>query len=154
MIQIEDRGVGIPPDQVSMYNTRLSAPPTMDITAFRMMGLAVCGRLAARYNIRVELRCDSGEGTTVYVTLPSNIVILPRPRPYDQGTPQRRLGSYQPPLAVPAAPAAPVWHEMIPGAALPSGPAAGRVPVQPHNGSMPQMAAPVTRPPAELLAVP
>jgi hypothetical protein len=136
-----------------------------------MMGLAVSSRLAARYNIRVELRCDTGEGTTVYITLPSNIVILPRPRGgYEpQGSMQRRVGGYQP-LAVPAGPATPMWHDMIPGA-LPSGPAAGRPPGPPHhlNGAAPRMAAqhmapqqmapqqpapPIPRPAAELLAVP
>ncbi len=155
MIQIEDRGVGIPADQVALFNARLAEPPTMDISAFRMMGLAVSGRLAARYSIRVELRCDTGEGTMVYVTLPSNIVILPRPRQYDGHIPsQRRIGGPAPRQLPPAvtAPVTPMWHEMIPGA-LPTGPAAGRSSPQ-HNGSVPQMVAPTTRPAAELLAVP
>jgi hypothetical protein len=157
MIQIEDRGVGISPEQVALYNARLATPPTMDISAFRMMGLAVSSRLAARYNIRVELRCDSGEGTTVYVTVPSPFVILPRSRGgYDlQATVQRRAGngytSNHQPLAVPAAP---LWHDMIPGA-LPSGPAAGRPPIPLQRRSVPQAAAPPTSlPAAELLAVP
>jgi signal transduction histidine kinase len=80
VVQIEDRGVGMSPEQVNHLNARLAAPPLADITAFRMMGLAVVGRLAARYQIRVELRCDPGFGTVAYVTLPRSILILPRPR--------------------------------------------------------------------------
>jgi signal transduction histidine kinase len=150
IIQIEDRGVGISPEQVVLFNKRLASPPAVDISAFRMMGLAVSSRLAARYGIRVELRCDTGEGTTVYVSLPSSILILPSARRYDMvgsprprqpleagpawgaGTPTRTPVA-MPPLPPPPPPLPPVqpppsWHDMLP-AALPSGPIAGNPPL-------------------------
>ncbi|WP_213456496.1 sensor histidine kinase, partial [Rhizomonospora bruguierae] len=117
IIQIEDRGLGMPADQVGRLNARLAEPPAVDITAFRMMGLAVVGRLAARHRIRVELRCEPGMGTMAYVTLPTPLLVLPRSRMRDgaplrprppvaelSAGPRRELGS-QPaqPLLAPAA---------------------------------------------------
>jgi hypothetical protein len=46
------------------------------------MGLAVVGRLASRYGIRVELRANIEGGTVAQVVLPSTIVLLPN-RPID-----------------------------------------------------------------------
>ncbi|MEU6074369.1 nitrate- and nitrite sensing domain-containing protein, partial [Micromonospora sp. NPDC047074] len=56
LIQIEDRGLGLTDDQLDSLNRRLAAPPSVDVAAFRLMGLAVVSRLASRYAIRVELR--------------------------------------------------------------------------------------------------
>jgi signal transduction histidine kinase len=122
LIQVEDRGVGMRPDQVALLNDRLATPPTADISAFRMMGLAVSGRLAARYGIRVELRSDGGDGTTVYVTLPSNILMVPRSR-FDMVAAIRSRPAAQPSYAA-TNPMTPSWHDMLPPA-LPSGPTAG-----------------------------
>ena len=58
-IQIEDRGLGMTPEQSAALNARFAAPPTIDVAAFRMMGLAVVSRLAYRYGIQVELRRNS-----------------------------------------------------------------------------------------------
>jgi signal transduction histidine kinase len=154
VVQIEDRGVGISPDQVTFFNARLAAPPTIDITAFRMMGLAVSGRLAARYDIQIELRCGPGEGTTVYIKLPAPIVILRHGHSaYDLSAPRQVGGGYQP-LAVPAGPAGSRWPDLG-GGTLAAGPTAGRPPTQParHNGAGPYTGAP-PRGPAELLPVP
>ncbi|SCL66166.1 Signal transduction histidine kinase [Micromonospora eburnea] len=56
LIQVEDRGLGLSDEQLDSLNRRLAAPPTVDVAAFRLMGLAVVSRLASRYGIRVELR--------------------------------------------------------------------------------------------------
>ena len=81
LIQIEDHGVGLSPEQVAFFNTRLAAPPTMDIAAFRMMGLAVIGRLASRHGIQIELHGGRpGQGSTVYVKLPGPTVQFRRGR--------------------------------------------------------------------------
>ncbi|HYN96335.1 MAG TPA: nitrate- and nitrite sensing domain-containing protein, partial [Pilimelia sp.] len=79
-VQIEDRGLGINDDQLVALNRRLSEPPAVDVAAFRLMGLAVVGRLAARYNIRVELRHNAEGGTVAHVSLPSTIVVMPQTR--------------------------------------------------------------------------
>jgi signal transduction histidine kinase len=82
LIQVEDRGLGISDEQLDSLNRRLAEPPAVDVdvAAFRLMGLAVVARLAARYGIRVELRHNSEGGTVAHVSLPSGILILPQYR--------------------------------------------------------------------------
>ncbi|MGN9906185.1 nitrate- and nitrite sensing domain-containing protein [Phytohabitans sp. LJ34] len=101
LIQIEDRGLGLTEDQLDALNHRLSQPPAVDVAAFRLMGLAVVGRLASRYGIRVELRPNVEGGTVAQVTLPSGIVVLPAPRTREQVLTRPRS-----PLAVETSPAA------------------------------------------------
>ncbi|MGN9776292.1 nitrate- and nitrite sensing domain-containing protein [Micromonospora sp. H33] len=77
LIQVEDRGLGLSDEQLDSLNRRLAEPPTVDVAAFRLMGLAVVSRLAARYGIRVELRRNVEGGTVAQVTLPTATVVLP-----------------------------------------------------------------------------
>ncbi|MDG4828469.1 nitrate- and nitrite sensing domain-containing protein [Solwaraspora sp. WMMD1047] len=107
LVQVEDRGLGLADDQLDALNRRLSAPPTVDVAAFRLMGLAVVSRLAARYDIRVDLRRNVDGGTVAQVTLPSHIVVLPMTR--GRGQSLRRPSQ---PLAVESGPQspAPVGH--------------------------------------------
>ncbi|MCW6004522.1 nitrate- and nitrite sensing domain-containing protein [Micromonospora sp. CPCC 205371] len=100
LLQVEDRGLGLTEDQLDALNRRLAQPPTVDVAAFRLMGLAVVGRLASRYGIRVELRPNAEGGTVAQVTLPSGIVVLPKPRTRDQVLSRPRS-----PLAVEPSPA-------------------------------------------------
>ena len=58
VIQVEDRGLGLTEEQMDSLNRRLADPPSVDVAAFRLMGLAVVSRLASRYGIRVELRAQ------------------------------------------------------------------------------------------------
>src|SRR2546421_2120138 len=80
LIQIEGRGLGMSQEQMNMLNERLAEPPTVDVAAFRMMGLAVVSRLASRYRIKVELRPNPDGGTITGVTLPTGVLVLPRLR--------------------------------------------------------------------------
>ncbi|MGX6602807.1 nitrate- and nitrite sensing domain-containing protein [Micromonosporaceae bacterium Da 78-11] len=80
VIQVEDRGLGMSEEQMDQLNRRLAEPPGVDVAAFRLMGLAVVGRLAARYGIRVELRANLEGGTVAQVILPGSIVVLPSRR--------------------------------------------------------------------------
>jgi signal transduction histidine kinase len=80
LIQIEDRGLGMAPEQMNVLNDRLTEPPNVDVAAFRMMGLAVVSRLASRYRIKVELRPNPEGGTITSVTLPTGVLVLPRLR--------------------------------------------------------------------------
>ena len=82
VIQVEDRGLGMSEEQMEALNRRLAEPPNVDVAAFRLMGLAVTGRLASRYGIRVELRANIEGGTVAQVILPNTIVVLPS-RPID-----------------------------------------------------------------------
>lgn len=78
LIQIEDRGLGLSEEQLDNLNRRLAEPSAMDVSAFRLMGLAVVGKLSSRYGIRVELRPNADGGTLAQVTLPSNVLMLPQ----------------------------------------------------------------------------
>ncbi len=101
LIQIEDRGLGLTDEQLDSLNRRLAAPSSVDVAAFRLMGLAVVSRLAARYGIRVELRRNVEGGTVAQVTLPNATVVLPSLRGREQITRPRQ------PLAVEQSPKAP-----------------------------------------------
>ncbi|MEU8409631.1 sensor histidine kinase [Micromonospora sp. NPDC048842] len=113
LIQIEDRGLGLTDDQLDSLNRRLAAPPSVDVAAFRLMGLAVVSRLASRYGIRVELRRNVEGGTVAQVTLPAATVVLPSNRGREQVLTRPRQ-----PMAVEQAPLTPAGHaEQFAGAA-------------------------------------
>jgi len=80
LVQIEDRGLGMTDEQLRSLNERLMSPSTIDVSAFRMMGLAVVARLASRHDVRVELRRGSETGIVANVALPSSILVLPKIR--------------------------------------------------------------------------
>ncbi|MEV0213297.1 nitrate- and nitrite sensing domain-containing protein [Micromonospora sp. NPDC050695] len=105
LIQIEDRGLGLTDDQLDSLNRRLAAPPSVDVAAFRLMGLAVVSRLASRYGIRVELRRNVEGGTVAQVTLPAATVILPSNRGREQVLTRPRQ-----PMAVEQTPLTPIGH--------------------------------------------
>jgi signal transduction histidine kinase len=144
VIQVEDRGLGMSEEQMDQLNRRLSEPPSVDVAAFRLMGLAVVGRLAARYGIRVELRPNLEGGTVAQVTLPSSIVVLPSRRDALRG------GSGAiPELGGPSG----GWETLPAGrtatATLPAlSPAPMPDPHQPVHPSLPMF--PSQRPPAEI----
>ncbi|MEU9507504.1 sensor histidine kinase [Micromonospora sp. NPDC048170] len=100
LIQVEDRGLGLTDDQLDSLNRRLAAPPSVDVAAFRLMGLAVVSRLASRYGIRVELRRNVEGGTVAQVTLPAAAVVLPPVHSRDQQItrPRQPLAVEQSPL--------------------------------------------------------
>ncbi|GLY96342.1 nitrate- and nitrite sensing domain-containing protein [Actinoplanes sp. NBRC 103695] len=149
VIQVEDHGLGMSEEQMNQLNARLAEPPSVDVAAFRLMGLAVVGRLSSRYGIRVELRTNVEGGTIVQVTLPSNIVLLPH-RPIDgppPRTPQVDRGySY----GVDALPSGRTTTATLPPAPEPSWRA--ELPSQSSHPLLPQM--PSQRPPSEPMAPP
>ncbi len=61
-LYVEDRGIGITPDQLRELNERLATPPQVDVAVSRMMGLVVVARLASRHGVKVELRPGLGPG--------------------------------------------------------------------------------------------
>jgi len=106
VIQVEDRGLGMSEEQMETLNRRLAEPPNVDVAAFRLMGLAVVGRLASRYGIRVELRANIEGGTVAQVILPSSIVVLPS-RPIDPPMRGNR------PAQLDSGPSGGGWHDAI-----------------------------------------
>ncbi|MET8080920.1 nitrate- and nitrite sensing domain-containing protein [Streptomyces sp. NPDC005303] len=74
MVEIHDRGIGMPPDELADINHHLADPPTVDAAISQRMGLYVVGRLADRHGIRVQLRpSEEGQGTTALAMLPDTI---------------------------------------------------------------------------------
>ncbi len=74
-IEIDDRGLGIEPDQMDEINQQLARPPDFDLANADRLGLFVGGKLAARHGVRVSLRGSPYGGTTAIVLMPSSIVV-------------------------------------------------------------------------------
>ena len=74
VIEICDEGTGIPRARLVEINQRLAAPPPVDVSVSRQMGLFVVGKLASRHGITVELMSADGSGLTVTVTLPPELI--------------------------------------------------------------------------------
>ena len=75
VVEIEDRGLGIPPGDRATLNERLASPPEFDLADSDQLGLFVVSRLASRYGIRVSLRESGYGGTTAIVLLPASLVV-------------------------------------------------------------------------------
>ena len=72
--EIEDRGLGIKPEDLDAINERLGSPADFDLADADQLGLFVVGRLAARHAARVYLQPSPYGGTTAIVMLPSSLV--------------------------------------------------------------------------------
>ncbi|MEV0808131.1 nitrate- and nitrite sensing domain-containing protein [Micromonospora sp. NPDC050200] len=91
-LYVEDRGIGISPEQLGDLNERLATPPQVDVAVSRMMGLVVVARLASRHGVKAELRPGSDRGTVAEVTMPTSVLV-----------PRALAGRGQPVPALPAA---------------------------------------------------
>ncbi|MQA07345.1 MAG: HAMP domain-containing protein [Pseudonocardiaceae bacterium] len=83
-LEIADRGVGMPDEDIAATNERLANPPEVDASVARRMGLYVVGRLAQRHQIRVRLRKGDHGGITAGVLVPPELVsdmVIESPRP-------------------------------------------------------------------------
>jgi signal transduction histidine kinase len=74
-VDIEDRGLGMAPDELAAFNAQLAAPPEFDLASSDQLGLFVTGKLAARHGIMVTLRMSPYRGTTAIVVLPWEIIV-------------------------------------------------------------------------------
>ena len=54
--EIEDRGLGLSPEELDDINRRLASPPEFDLANSEQLGLFVVSQLAARHDIKVSLR--------------------------------------------------------------------------------------------------
>ncbi|MFD7654710.1 nitrate- and nitrite sensing domain-containing protein [Actinosynnema sp. NPDC059797] len=80
VVEIEDHGLGINPEDRDQHNAMLADPPEFDAMRLRgesRLGLFVVARLAARRGIHVELRESPYGGTLALVLIPSSIVAGP-----------------------------------------------------------------------------
>jgi signal transduction histidine kinase len=73
-IEIEDRGLGMSPDERSQANDQLADPPDFTLTSTARLGLYVVAKLAERHSIRVRLTDSPYGGTTAIVLLPATLI--------------------------------------------------------------------------------
>jgi signal transduction histidine kinase len=97
VVEVEDRGLGMKPEDLAAANQRIADPPEFRITGTARLGLYVVSKLAERHGIQVVLKPSPYGGTTVVVLLPQELVELDdRPRPGDDlppvGLPRRQSG--------------------------------------------------------------
>ncbi len=84
-VEIEDRGLGLTPEEYDEINARLADPPEFDLADSDRLGLFVVGQLAARHEIGVVLRGSPYGGTTA-------IVLIPRTLMMEEGSPAALAG--------------------------------------------------------------
>jgi hypothetical protein len=86
VVEIEDRGLGLTPEEYDSVNHRLANPPEFDLADSDRLGLFVVGQLAARNGVSVILRASPYGGTTAIVLIPKELVA-------DDGSPTPIPGS-------------------------------------------------------------
>ncbi|MFI6604468.1 nitrate- and nitrite sensing domain-containing protein [Nonomuraea sp. NPDC050536] len=101
-VEIEDRGLGMEPEQYAAANTLMKSPPQLDVMTHAddvRLGLYVVARLSASLGLQVEMRSSAFGGTRVIVLLPEPLIVdRPRvevpsapdatgPQPHPQETP-------------------------------------------------------------------
>ena len=69
-MEISDSGFGIGAGDLAIFNERVTNPPALDEAPSRLLGLFVVGRLAVQHDVYVQLASESGEGTTVSISIP------------------------------------------------------------------------------------
>jgi anti-sigma regulatory factor (Ser/Thr protein kinase) len=77
-IEIEDRGMGMDPEQYAEANALMLDPPRMDVLTRAddaRLGLYVVARLGAKLDVKVELRPSAYGGTRVVVLVPAGLVL-------------------------------------------------------------------------------
>ncbi|MEV5838875.1 ATP-binding protein [Nocardia sp. NPDC052112] len=80
LIEVADRGIGMPPSEMADINRRLEQTAEPGADTARHMGLFVVGRLAERHGLTVRLRptFDTARdpGVTVTVQVPAGLIVL------------------------------------------------------------------------------
>ena len=141
--EVEDRGLGMSPDELDDINARLASLPEFDLAHSDQLGLFVVSRLAARHAIKVSLRRSVYGGTMAVVLMPFGVVVRqeeasrrPPPPPWAgqpaESGPRTLTGRHRlPPPAVPAGPTGlagpwgPTGPPGPPGPPGPTGPGPG-----------------------------
>ncbi|OIJ65603.1 ATP-binding protein [Streptomyces mangrovisoli] len=125
VLEIDDRGLGLDPDEIERARRTLHDPDDFDPTRHERLGLYVVGRLAARHGIEVTLTRSPYGGTTAVVLLPDGVLAQVRPavdRPVTD-RPEADAGPAREPGAAPV-PAEPHDHgRTAPVAPAPAAPA-------------------------------
>jgi signal transduction histidine kinase len=73
-IEISDEGIGLSPAALTEVNDLLGTPPNLNLDSSERMGLVVVSHLAARHQVRVQLR-SGHTGTSAYVRIPDDLLM-------------------------------------------------------------------------------
>ncbi|MFB9178538.1 nitrate- and nitrite sensing domain-containing protein [Dactylosporangium sucinum] len=74
VLEVEDRGLGIAPDEIAELNQRIASHPEFTLSSAARLGLFVVSRLAERHGIRVQLKESPYGGTTAVVLIPKHLL--------------------------------------------------------------------------------
>jgi signal transduction histidine kinase len=74
LIEITDKGIGIPEERLAEMNWRLQSTPAIDVSVSRHMGLFAVARLAERHGVQVRLRPANPQGLSVLAWLPDTVI--------------------------------------------------------------------------------
>ena len=88
-VEVEDRGMGMAPEQFDEANALMVNPPKMDAVSRAddaRLGMYVVARLAAGLGVKVEFRPSSFGGTRVVVLVPEELVLDEGPAPENSGS--------------------------------------------------------------------
>ncbi|PBC36690.1 ATP-binding protein [Rhodococcus sp. ACS1] len=115
LLEIADRGIGIPADDMRAVNERLASGGEVGPETARHMGLFVVSRLAKRHGLTVRLRSTfdtaRNPGVTVSIHIPNALIVSQAAR-QDTGS-QRKIPAAPVRTAIPA-PAAPAPRKDTP----------------------------------------
>ncbi|MGK8521954.1 ATP-binding protein [Nocardia asteroides] len=150
LIEVADRGIGMPPAEMADINRRLEQTAEPGPDTARHMGLFVVGRLAERHGLTVRLRptFDTARdpGVTVTVHVPVGLIVAGKPSAGQPVTPQpapQAAGPQRPSApssmqmrAVTRTPGGNVMVTVDPGVSGPI-PAAGSTPAAASSGPIP-----------------
>jgi hypothetical protein len=124
LVEIEDRGIGMTPEELTEINEQLANPPIVDLALAQRLGVYVVGRLAARHGIKVRLHGSFFGGIVAHVLLPGNLLAEPSQTAPAAAIPRDRA-AWWPSVR-------PSMRTARPGdAAVPDGNPAGEIPVVP-----------------------
>ncbi|WP_068922906.1 sensor histidine kinase [Planobispora rosea] len=146
-IEIEDRGLGMTPEDIAATNERIANPPELKLSGNARLGLYVVSRLAERHEIRVTFKASPYGGTTVVVLIPQDLISDRAAAPQEAAVPAGV--SAMAGTAVPAGAGA--FESASPIRAGTAGPGGWDPPAQPEPPGTevaPGGAAPATAPPA------
>ncbi|MFV2102699.1 nitrate- and nitrite sensing domain-containing protein [Micromonospora sp. LOL_024] len=74
VIEIEDRGLGMREDDLAAANARIATPTEFNLDTAAQLGLFVVSQLAAKHQVRVQLKASPYGGTTAVVLVPKSLV--------------------------------------------------------------------------------
>jgi signal transduction histidine kinase len=111
-VEVEDQGIGIPPEQAEHLNAILADPPPFNPAESDHLGVYVAARLAQRHGIRITLRVSPYGGTVAIVLIPGSLMVSDDPQGRGQLPDAGQLG-------LGAAPQAALQQAALPQAAHP-----------------------------------